>query len=115
MNAPLSDIGMIGLAVMGENLALNMESKGFRVSVYNREPKRVADFMKGRGTGKRFQATSSLRELVDSLARPRKIMMMIKAGAPVDQVIGQLLPLLDQGDIIIDGGNSLFSDTMRRT
>lgn len=115
-----SDIGMVGLAVMGENLALNMESKGYTVSVYNRTvpgvEERVAErFVKSRGEGKNFKAFSDLRLFVESLARPRKIMMMIKAGKPVDEMIENLLPLLDQGDILIDGGNTHFPDTDRRT
>jgi 6-phosphogluconate dehydrogenase len=114
MSEQLSDIAVIGLAVMGENLARNMESKGFRVSVFNREAQRVTAFMQGNGKGKKFFGATTLQGLVGSLAKPRKIMMMIKAGAPVDQVIDQLLPLLDPGDIIIDGGNSLFADTIRR-
>ncbi len=116
----LSDIGMIGLAVMGENLALNMESKGFRVSVYNRtvpgiEEGIVERFISGRGKGKNFAGFSDLESFVQSLQRPRKIMMMIKAGEPVDQQIELLIPLLDKGDIIIDGGNSNYEDTNRRT
>lgn len=115
-----SDIGMVGLAVMGENLALNMEGRGFTVSVYNRTvpgvEERVAEkFASGRGKGKKFKAFSDLKEFVDSVARPRKIMMMIKAGKPVDEMIDQLVPLLDEGDILIDGGNTHFPDTNRRT
>ncbi|MCD7935480.1 MAG: decarboxylating NADP(+)-dependent phosphogluconate dehydrogenase [Tannerellaceae bacterium] len=114
----LSDIGLIGLAVMGENLALNMESRGFRVTVYNRpaagEELVVERFISGRGKGKNFFGTTSLTELVSSLARPRRVMMMIKAGTPVDDVIGELVPLLSPGDVIIDGGNSDFHDTARR-
>ncbi|MCC8154917.1 MAG: decarboxylating NADP(+)-dependent phosphogluconate dehydrogenase [Tannerellaceae bacterium] len=113
-----SDIGLIGLAVMGENLALNMESKGFSVSVYNRpfagEEQVVERFINGRGKDKNFFGTTSLPELVNSLRTPRKIMMMIKAGSPVDEMIEQLIPLLSPGDIIIDGGNSDFHDTDRR-
>jgi len=110
-----SDIGMIGLAVMGENLVLNMESKGYGVSVYNRTTEKVTRFIEGRARGKNIRGAYSVRELVSQLAKPRKVMMMIKAGAPVDALIETLLPLLDEGDIIIDGGNSHFSDTMRRT
>lgn len=113
-----SDIGLIGLAVMGENLALNFESKGFTVSVYNRiHPGRenvVDRFVNGRGTGKNFRPTYSVKELVDSLERPRKVMMMIRAGQPVDEMIGQLVEFLESGDVIIDGGNSDFRDTERR-
>ena len=110
----LSDIAMIGLAVMGENLALNMEGKGFRVSVYDVREGVVDAFIGGRGAGKNFYGAHSYEELVESLSKPRKIMMMIRAGAPVDEVTGRLIPLLDQGDIIIDGGNSHFPDTQRR-
>lgn len=109
------NIGLIGLAVMGENLALNMESKGFSVSVYNRNPERVDGFLNTRGKGKNFCGAHTLEELVASLERPRRVMMMIKAGTPVDETIEKLLPLLSKGDIIIDGGNSHFSDTQRRT
>ena len=120
MENKLSDIGMIGLAVMGENLALNMESKGFVVSVYNREVPGVEEgvverFINGRGKGKKFQGFVDLEKFVKSIKRPRKIMMMIKAGKPVDEQIEKLIPLLDEGDIIIDGGNSNFEDTVRRT
>lgn len=109
-----ADIGLIGLAVMGENLVLNMESKGYTVAVYNRTTDKVDNFINGRGAGKNFIGTHSIKELVDSLERPRKVMMLVKAGQPVDDFIEQLLPHLDQGDIIIDGGNSLFTDTNRR-
>lgn len=114
----VSDIGLIGLAVMGENLALNMESKGYTVSVYNRsapgEEEVVKRFIEGRGKGKNFNDTYSIAELVESVAKPRKIMMMVKAGAPVDDLIKQLEPYLAPGDVIIDGGNSDFHDTARR-
>lgn len=110
-----ADIGLIGLAVMGENLVLNMESKGFTVAVYNRTVSRVTDFVNGRGKGKNIIGATSVEELVQSLKRPRKVMLMVKAGQPVDDFIEQLIPLLDEGDIIIDGGNSHFPDTNRRT
>jgi 6-phosphogluconate dehydrogenase len=115
-----ADIGMIGLAVMGENLSLNIESKGFTVAVYNRtvagiEEGIVARFINGRGRGKKFIGAESLEDLVQALAAPRRIMMMVKAGKPVDDLIEQLIPLLDKGDILIDGGNSHFADTVRRT
>ena len=110
-----ADIGLIGLAVMGENLVLNMESKGYTVAVYNRSTDKVKNFTEGRGKGKNVIGTYSLEELVASVEKPRKIMMMIKAGSPVDATIESLLPLLDDGDIIIDGGNSHFPDTVRRT
>lgn len=113
-----SDIGLIGLAVMGENLALNFESKGFTVSVYNRihpgEENVVDRFLSMRGAGKKFFPAHSVQELAASLKRPRKIMLMIKAGQPVDDVIHELLPYLEPGDVLIDGGNSDFHDTRRR-
>src|SRR5688572_5858727 len=115
MSNESADVGLIGLAVMGENLALNMESKGFRVAVYNRTTARVDDFVAGRARGKNFIGTRTPKELVASLKAPRKILMLIKAGPAVDAVIDELLPLLDRGDILIDGGNSLFTDTIRRT
>jgi 6-phosphogluconate dehydrogenase len=111
----LADIGLIGLAVMGENLVLNMESKGFTVAVFNRTVDKVDAFINGRGKGKNFIGAHSLQELVASLERPRKVMMLVKAGQPVDNFIEQLIPLLEPGDIIIDGGNSHFPDTIRRT
>ena len=110
-----ADIGLIGLAVMGENLVMNMESKGFTVAVYNRTTSKVDNFINGRASGKNIIGAHSLEELVDSLEKPRKVFMMIKAGASVDAMIDQLLPLLEDGDIIIDGGNSHFPDTIRRT
>ncbi|MDR1728998.1 MAG: decarboxylating NADP(+)-dependent phosphogluconate dehydrogenase [Acidobacteriota bacterium] len=115
-----ADIGMIGLAVMGENLALNMEDKGFTVAVYNRtvpgvEEGVVERFVNGRGKGKDFIGSATVEEFVKTLAAPRRIMMMVKAGKPVDELIEQLLPLLAPGDILIDGGNSHFPDTVRRT
>jgi 6-phosphogluconate dehydrogenase len=109
------DFGLVGLAVMGENLALNVESRGFRVTVFNRTTTVVDDFIKGRAVGKKFVGCHSLEELVKNLSRPRKVMLMVKAGSAVDQLIEQLLPLLEKGDVIIDGGNTLFSDTERRT
>jgi len=110
-----ADIGLIGLAVMGENLVLNMESKGFTVAVYNRTLEKVDAFVKGRAKGKKIIGTKSVKELADSLKSPRKIMLMVKAGKPVDDFIEQILPHLGKGDIIIDGGNSHFPDTIRRT
>ncbi|NLX67653.1 MAG: NADP-dependent phosphogluconate dehydrogenase, partial [Bacteroidales bacterium] len=110
-----ADIGLIGLAVMGENLVLNMESKGYTVAVFNRTVEKVDRFVNGRGKGKNFIGAHSLQELVASLERPRKVMMLVKAGKPVDDFIEQLIPLLEPGDIIIDGGNSHFPDTIRRT
>ncbi|MEO7166651.1 MAG: NADP-dependent phosphogluconate dehydrogenase [Chthoniobacterales bacterium] len=108
------DIGLIGLAVMGENLVLNMESKGFRVAVYNRTTAVTEKFAANRAKGKNIEPTTTMEEFVGALERPRKAMIMVKAGAPVDAVIGQLVPLLEKGDVIIDGGNSLFTDTQRR-
>ena len=113
-NTSTSDIGLIGLAVMGENLVLNMESKGFSVSVYNRTLAVTEKFAEGRAKGKRIHPAKTLEDFVTSLARPRKAMIMVKAGAPVDAMIDQLVPLLEKGDIIIDGGNSLWTDTQRR-
>jgi len=109
-----SDIGLIGLAVMGENLALNMESKGFSVAVFNRTTAVTEKFAATRGKGKKITPTSTIEEFIGALKRPRKAMMMIKAGKPVDQVISEVVPLLEKGDVLIDGGNSLFTDTQRR-
>ena len=111
----LGDIGLIGLAVMGENLVLNMERNGYTVVVYNRTVDKVEKFVQGRGKGKNFIPAHSIQELVNSLERPRKVMMLVKAGKPVDDFIDQLIPHLEPGDIIIDGGNSHFPDTIRRT
>src|SRR5213082_1327007 len=108
------DIGLIGLGVMGENLVLNIESKGFSVAVFNRTTEVTEKFAAGRAKGKNIQPTRTLEEFVSALKKPRIAMMMVKAGAPVDAVINQLSPLLEKGDIIIDGGNSLFTDTRRR-
>jgi 6-phosphogluconate dehydrogenase len=110
-----ADIGLIGLAVMGENLILNMESKGFTVAAYNRTVSKVDRFVKGRAKGKKIVGARSIEELVDVLAKPRKVMLMVKAGKPVDDFIDLLIPHLEEGDIIIDGGNSFFGDTIRRT
>ena len=111
----LSDIGLIGLAVMGENLVLNMESKGFRVAVYNRTTKKVDDFLAGRAKGKNISGAHTIEDFVKLLSRPRKIMIMVKAGSAVDDMINTLIPHLEKGDIIIDGGNTHFPDTNRRT
>ena len=110
-----ADIGLVGLAVMGENLVLNMESKGFTCAVYNRTVDKVDAFINGRGKGKNFILAHTVPELVKSLERPRKVMLMVKAGEPVDDFIEQLIPRLEAGDIIIDGGNSHYPDTIRRT
>src|SRR6201996_3066751 len=114
MSANQCDIGLIGLAVMGENLVLNMESKGFSVAVFNRTTKVTEDFAAGRAKDKNITPTKTMEECVAALKRPRKAMIMVKAGAPVDAVIEQLIPLLEPGDCIIDGGNSLWTDTQRR-
>jgi len=108
-----SDFGLIGLAVMGQNLVLNVESRGFQVSVYNRTEATTEAFIAA-NPGKKLVGAKTLEEFVQSLAKPRKIQIMVKAGAPVDQVIEQLIPLLDKDDIVIDGGNSLYTDTERR-
>jgi 6-phosphogluconate dehydrogenase len=111
-----ADIGLIGLAVMGENLVLNMESKGFTVAVFNRTVSKVDDFVvRGRGAGKKIVGCADLQALVGALKAPRKVMLMVKAGQAVDEGIEQLIPLLSPGDIIIDGGNSNYEDTGRRT
>ena len=110
-----ADIGLIGLAVMGENLVLNMESHGFTVAVYNRTTSRVDEFVSGRGAGKSVIGTHSIEELCAKLEPPRRVMIMVKAGAVVDHVIESLLPYLEEGDIVIDGGNSHFPDSIRRT
>ncbi len=107
-------IGLIGLAVMGENLALNIESRGFPIAVYNRTTSVTEKFLATRAKGKQFYGSSTLEEFVESMESPRKIIILVKAGAPVDAVIDQLKPLLSPGDIIIDGGNSLYEDTERR-
>ncbi len=111
----LQSFGVIGLAVMGENLALNVESKGFSVSVFNRSREKTDTFMATRAQGKNVKAAFTLEDFVASLEQPRRILVMVKAGDPVDKVIQQLKPLLAKGDTIIDGGNSLFDDTARRT
>ena len=110
-----ANIGLIGLAVMGENLILNMESKGFTVAVFNRTVEKVDRFINGRGKGKNFIGAHSIKELAQSLERPRKVMLLVKAGQAVDDFINQLIPYLEKGDIIIDGGNSNYEDTIQRT
>src|SRR6202521_3457309 len=114
MSTNQCDIGLIGLAVMGENLVLNMESKGVTVAVFNRTWEVTEKFANGKAQGKNIQPTRTMEEFVAALKRPRKAMIMVKAGGPVDAVINQLAPLLDKGDVIVDGGNSLFTDTQRR-
>jgi 6-phosphogluconate dehydrogenase len=109
------DFGLIGLAVMGENLALNVESRGYKVAVYNRTTDKVDDFIQGRAAGKNFVGTHSIDQFVKAVKRPRKLMMLVKAGPAVDGIIESLIPLCEHGDIIIDGGNTHYADTERRT
>ncbi|MFP6648096.1 MAG: NADP-dependent phosphogluconate dehydrogenase [Pirellulaceae bacterium] len=111
----LADIGLVGLAVMGENLALNIESRGYRIAVFNRTTEKVDALLAGRAAGKNFTGCHSIEELVENLASPRKVVLLVKAGPAVDAFIDQLIPLLSPGDIIIDSGNTHFSDTERRT
>ena len=106
-----ADICLIGLEVMGENLVMNMESKGFTVAVFNRSTEKVTNFVEGRAKGKNIIGTYSIKELVENLKTPRKVMLMVKAGKPVDDFIEMIIPHLEKGDIIIDGGNSHFPDT----
>jgi 6-phosphogluconate dehydrogenase len=109
-----ADIGVIGLAVMGQNLALNLSDHGWKVAVFNRSPQRTQEFIAGDGAGRDFVGAYDIESFMAALAKPRKVIMMIKAGAPVDDQIDALLPFLEPGDIVIDGGNSLFTDTERR-
>src|SRR6516225_1151267 len=109
-----ADLGLIGLAVMGENLVLNMESHGYTVAVFNRTTSKVDEFVGGRGQGKKLVGCHNVKDLVASLKRPRKIMIMVKAGSAVDAVTDEVAPLLDPGDILIDGGNTHYPDTTRR-
>jgi len=108
------DIGLIGLAVMGQNLVLNMEDHGYSVAVFNRTEERTREFMEGEAKGKNILAGYTIEEFMGLLSKPRKIMLMVKAGDPVDDFIGQVLPHLEEGDLVIDGGNSFFKDTIRR-
>lgn len=110
-----ADIGLVGLAVMGENLVLNMESKGFTVAVYNRTAARVDEFLGGRGAGKRISGHRDIASFVAALKKPRKVFIMVKAGAAVDDTMARLFDALEGGDVIIDGGNSNYQDTARRT
>src|SRR5687768_12775649 len=110
-----ADIALIGLAVMGQNLVLNMNDHGFTVAVFNRTVSKVDDFLKNEAKGTRVIGAQSIPELVSHLKRPRRVMMLVKAGAAVDDLIEQLIPHLEPGDILIDGGNSLYQDSMRRT
>ena len=109
-----ADIGLIGLAVMGENIVINMENKGFGVAVYNRTAEKVKDFIEGRAKGRNIVGANSVKELAERLEKPRKVMLLVRAGAAVDEFIEQLLEALEPGDLIIDGGNSEFTDTIRR-
>jgi 6-phosphogluconate dehydrogenase len=110
-----ADIGLIGLAVMGQNLVLNMDDHGYTVAVYNRTTSKMTDFIHNEAAGTNVIGAETLEELVSLLERPRKVMLMVKAGKPVDLTIESLLPFLEPGDIIIDGGNSNFEDTIRRS
>src|SRR5437588_13093403 len=110
MTANQCDIGLIGLAVMGENLVLNMDSKGFSVAVFNRTTEVTEKFAASRAHGKNITPTKTIAEFIGALKTPRKVMIMIKAGNPVDQVIGEITPLLEKGGVIVDGGHSLFTD-----
>lgn len=109
-----TDIGLIGLAVMGENLALNIESRGYSVSVFNRTYSKTENFIKGRASGKKFKGSDSIKDFIESIEKPRKVILMVKAGEVVDKTIDSLLPYLEEGDVIIDGGNSDYRDTERR-
>src|SRR2546421_4316343 len=114
MAAPTADIGLIGLAVMGENIVLNMESRGYTVAVFNRTTSKVDEFLAGRGKGKKFVGGHSPQGFIQALKRPRKVMMLVKAGQAVDDTIASVAPFLEKGDILIDGGNTHFPDTTRR-
>jgi len=109
-----ADIGLIGLAVMGQNLVLNMADHGFTVAVFNRTAAKTDEFLVGPAKGKKISGSHSLKPFIDSLKRPRRVMLMVKAGAPVDECINELLPFLEKGDVLIDGGNSHFTDTQKR-
>src|SRR5438128_5466698 len=115
MATATADIGLIGLAVMGENLVLNVESRGYTVAVFNRTTSKVDEFLAARAKGKKIVGALAIPELVANLKRPRKVMVMVKAGSAVDDMIAQVAPLLEPGDILIDGGNTHFPDTTRRT
>ena len=107
-------IGVVGMDVMGSNLALNIESKGFTVAVFNRTAEKTKKFVETRGAGKNILATYTIEEFVKALETPRRILLMVKAGAPVNEMIQQIKPHLQQGDMLIDGGNSFYKDTARR-
>src|SRR6186713_3747673 len=112
---PKADIALIGLAVMGQNLVMNMNDHGFTVVAYNRTTSKVDDFLANEAKGSKVIGAHSIEEMVGLLKRPRRVMLMVKAGKPVDEFIEQVLPFLEAGDIIIDGGNSLYMDSERRT
>ncbi len=114
MSTATADIGLIGLAVMGENLVLNMESHGYTCAVFNRTTNKVDEFINGRGKGKKFVGAQTIQDFAASLKRPRKVMMMVKAGKAVDDTMATIMPYLEPGDILIDGGNTHFPDTSRR-
>ena len=114
MPGAMCDIGLIGLAVMGQNLVLNMNDHGFKVAVFNRTVSRVDDFLANEARGTQVVGAHSVEELASLLKRPRRVMLMVKAGEVVDEMIEQVLPHLEAGDIIIDGGNSLYTDSNRR-
>src|SRR5687768_5189979 len=109
-----ADFGVIGLEVMGRNVAQNIERNGFSVAVFNRTTQKTEDFMNGPAKGKKFVGAKDLKEFVQSLEKPRRILMLVKAGGPTDATIDSLKPLLEKGDILIDGGNALYTDTERR-
>ena len=111
---PQADIAVIGLAVMGQNLILNMNDHGFTVVAYNRTVAKVDEFLAREAKGTKVVGAHSIEEMVKKLKRPRRVMMLVKAGQPVDDFIAQVVPHLEKGDIIIDGGNSLYQDTIRR-
>ena len=115
MQDALCDIGLIGLAVMGQNLVLNMNDHGFKVAVFNRTISKVDAFLNDEAKGTAVTGAHSIEEFVGLLKRPRRVMLMVKAGDTVDQMIAHVLPFLEAGDIVIDGGNSLFTDSNRRT
>src|SRR6185369_2986621 len=112
---PTADIGLIGLAVMGQNLILNMNDHGYTVVAYNRTTSKVDDFLNNEAKGTKVQGAHSIEEMISKLKKPRRVMLLVKAGAPVDEFIDQLIPRLEAGDIIIDGGNSLYQDSIRRS
>ena len=109
-----ADLGLVGLGVMGENLALNLEDHGYRVALWTHTDDKVRHFVERSGAGRRLVGTRTLEEFAAALAPPRRILLMVKAGEPVDEMLERLAPLLSRGDVVIDGGNSLFTDTQRR-